>query len=249
VPRLAPTATLLATLVVAGCAAVPGEELGTIPPRSPVTAADRVPDHPIDAYDPWEGFNREVYRFNTEFDRAIFLPVVRGYEYVMPDFAERGVSNFFNNLREMRNAVNSALQLRGEAFGTAVGRFFINSTIGVFGLLDLASEFGYRERREDFGQTLGRWGVGPGPYLVLPLFGPSSARDASGLAVDTAMVNLVPGIDYINGEVYSDPAVYGLNAVDQRHQIRLEYYQSGSPFEYDLVRFFYLKKRELDVMK
>jgi phospholipid-binding lipoprotein MlaA len=242
-------ATVLAALATAACAAIPGEELGTIPPRSPVAETDRRTDHPIDVYDPWEGFNRAVYRFNTEFDRAIYLPVVRGYEYVMPQFAERGVSNFFNNLRELRNGMNSALQLRGDAFGTAFGRFFINSTIGVFGLFDFATDFGYPEQREDFGQTLGRWGVRAGPYLVLPIFGPSNLRDAGGLVADTAMVNTVPGVERVNDRAYFNPAVFALYAVDRRHQIQLEYFQSGSPFEYDLVRFFYMRMRELEVLR
>lgn len=244
-----PALALLAPLVAGGCAAMPGQDLGTIPARNPPTAEDSAPDHPLVIYDPWEGFNRQVYWFNTEFDRKLFLPIVHGYEYVMPAFAEQGVSNFFNNLREIPNGVNSALQLNGDAFGTALGRFFINSTIGVFGLFDLATEFGYKERREDFGQTLGKWGVGPGPYLVLPILGPSSVRDAVGRAVDTAYVNLAPGLEVVNDTVYADPAVYGVYAVDQRHQVQFRYFQSGSPFEYDLVRFFYTKSRQIDIMR
>jgi phospholipid-binding lipoprotein MlaA len=177
------------------------------------------------------------------------LPVVRAYEDVVPDPAERAVSNFFNNLGEIRNGANSALQLRGDAFGIAFARFFINTTVGMGGLIDLASAFGYPEQREDFGQTLGRWGVGSGPYLVLPLLGPSSVRDASGGAVDTAYGNFTPGLDFAQDQFQFKPAYYGLYAVDQRHQNPFRYYQSGSPFEYEFVRFFYTKKRELDILK
>jgi phospholipid-binding lipoprotein MlaA len=239
----------LALVALAACAAVPGEELGSVPPRSPPTATERLADHPLAVHDPWEGFNRGVYWFNTDLDRKILLPVLRGYEFVVPDVAQQGVSNFFNNLRELQNGVNGALQLRGEVVGTAFGRFFINSTLGVFGLFDLATEFGYREQREDFGQTLGRWGVGPGPYLVLPLFGPSSLRDAGGLAFDFTVTSQTPGPALVNQEVYRNPSVYGLYGVDQRRQVQFRYYQSGSPFEYDLVRFLYLKRRQLDILK
>jgi phospholipid-binding lipoprotein MlaA len=241
--------TLAVALALAGCAATPGEDLGTVPPRNPVNADEQARNHPLDIDDPWERFNRGAYWFNTDLDRKILLPVVRGYELAMPDVAQQGVSNFFNNLRELQNGVNGALQGRGNVVGTAFGRFFINSTIGVFGLFDLATEFGYAERREDFGQTLGRWGVAPGPYLVLPLFGPSSLRDAGGLAFDFAVTSQTPGPRQVNEAVYFDPSVYGVYAVDQRHQIQFRYYQSGSPFEYDLVRFLYMKKRELDILR
>jgi len=233
----------------ASCAAVPGEELGTVQPREPVPAAERQKVYPIDVYDPWEGFNRGVYKFNAQFDRYVFIPVVHAYEYVMPSFAEQGVSNFFNNLGEMRNGLNAALQGRGDVFGVAFGRFFINSTLGMFGLFDFATAFDIIEHREDFGQTLGWWGLGPGPYLVLPILGPSGVRDASGLGVDTAAATSLPGVSDISNEVYFTPGVYGVYAVDERHEVGFRYYQSGSPFEYDLVRFLYTKKRELDVLK
>jgi phospholipid-binding lipoprotein MlaA len=240
---------LLPSLLCAACAAVPGEELGTIEPRSPVTLAERQNVYPIDIYDPWEGFNRSVYKFNTQFDRYVFLPIVHGYEYVMPNVAEQGVSNFFNNLSEFRNGMNALLQARGDVFGTALSRFFVNSTLGIAGLFDLATDFGIAEHPEDFGQTLGWWGFSPGPYLVLPILGPSNVRDAGGTAADTAAVNVVPGVADINDTVYFNAVVYGLYAVDLRHQVGFRYYQSGSPFEYDLVRFFYTKRRELDVLK
>jgi phospholipid-binding lipoprotein MlaA len=239
--------TLLAVLVVGGCAATPGEELGSIPPRSPVTPQEQAKVYPIDVWDPLEGFNRGVYRFNTHFDRWIFLPAVRGYEYVTPDAVERSVSNFFSNLSELRNGWNGALQGRVDVLGRAVGRFAINSTLGVLGLFDPATRFGYAQHPEDLGQTLGRWGVSAGPYLVLPILGPSNARDAAGVAGDTAATNLLPGVEDINERVYFNAAVYALYFIDQRHLVPFRYYQSGSPFEYDLVRFLYTKKRELDI--
>ena len=199
--------------------------------------------------DPWEGFNRSIYKFNTQFDRYVYLPVVRGYEYVMPDMVEQGVSNFFNNLGEIRNGLNAAMQLRGDTFGTALGRLMINTTLGIGGIFDIAKSVGIEEHREDFGQTLGRWGVGDGPYLVLPIYGPSNVRDTSGLVVDSAINSLAPVISDINELVYFSPAIFGLYAIDARHQVAFRYYQSGSPIEYSLVRFLYTKKRELDILK
>jgi phospholipid-binding lipoprotein MlaA len=240
---------LWALLLLGACAATPGERLGSIPPRSPVTVEEQAKVYAIDVWDPLEGFNRGVYRFNTHFDRWIFLPVVHGYEYITPNAVERSVSNFFSNLSELRNGLNGGLQGRGDVFATALGRLMINSTVGVLGLFDPATRFGLPQRPEDFGQTLGRWGVPAGPYLVLPVLGPSNARDATGVAGDTAAANLLPGIEDINDRVYFNAGVYALYFVDQRHRVGFRYYQSGSPFEYDLVRFLYTKKRELDVLK
>jgi phospholipid-binding lipoprotein MlaA len=240
---------LTALLLLEACAATPGEKLGSIPPRSPVTPQEQVKTYSIDVWDPLEGFNRGVYRFNTQFDRWVFLPVVHGYEYLIPDAVERSVSNFFSNLSELRNGLNGALQGRGEVFGTALGRLAINSTVGVLGLFDPATRFGLPQRPEDLGQTLGRWGVPAGPYLVLPVLGPSNARDATGVAGDTAATNLLPVVEDINDWVYFNAGVYALYFIDQRHRVNFRYYQSGSPFEYDLVRFLYTKKRELDIEK
>jgi phospholipid-binding lipoprotein MlaA len=244
-PALAATGALL----LGACAATPGERLGTLPPRSPVTPEEAAKAYSIDVYDPLERVNRGVYRFNTRFDRWVFLPVVDAYGRVAPDPVERGVSNFFGNLGEFRNGLNGLLQARPRVAGRAVARLAINTTVGILGLFDRATGLGLPERHEDFGQTLGCWGVKPGPYLVLPILGPSNLRDAGGVAVDTAAVNALPVAQDINDEIYFNPAVYGLYFVDQRRQVGFRYYQSGSPFEYDLVRFLYTKKRELEVLK
>ena len=244
-PALAPVVLLLTT----ACAAVPAEHLGTVPPRSPVTAQESAKVHPIDVYDPLEGFNRRIYRFNTAFDRYIFLPVTRDYGRIVPGPVRQGVTNFFHNLGEFRNGLNGALQARGEVFRIAVARLIVNSTAGVAGLFDVATKLGVPEHGEDFGQTLGWWGVRPGAYLVLPVLGPSNLRDAGGAGVDTLAAGSIPGVDTVIDTVYFNPAVYGLYAVDQRSQIAFRYYRSGSAFEYDLVRFLYTKKRELDIAK
>ncbi len=247
--RIRPALALACLLLTSACAAVPAERLGTVPPRSPVTAQEAAKAYPIDVYDPLEGLNRRVYRFNTNFDRWIFLPVTGGYVRVVPDPVRHGVANFFRNLGEFRNGLNGALQARPAVLGTAAGRLVVNSTVGVLGLFDVATGLGLPEHREDFGQTLGRWGVPPGAYLVLPVLGPSDVRDAGGTAVDTAATGSIPGVQQVFDTVYFDPVVYGLYAVDQRSQIPFRYYRSGSAFEYDLVRFLYMQKRKLDITK
>lgn len=242
--RLLLAACLMLTL--AACAAVPADRLGT-PPRAGLTEADKAAELPLRVYDPWEGWNRGVYRFNALFDRYAFLPVVRAYRRVTPDFAERRVTDFFSNLGEFRNILNSGLQLRRQSTGTGIARLFVNSTLGVAGLFDVATPFGIAERREDFGQTLGRWASPPGPYMVIPVLGPSSARDFGGFLVDTTLATTVPPEVLVRDLVFADPAVYFLYAVDMRKQIDFTYTGSGSPFEYDYVRFLYIKSRELEI--
>ena len=238
---------VLATLWVGACAAVPAGRLGTAPARHQPTPAQQSASYPLRVYDPWEGWNRGVYHFNAWFDRWVFLPAVRGYEAVTPVFVQHRVTDFFANLGEFRNIGNSAFQLNRESTGTGIARLFVNSTMGVGGLFDVATAFNIRERREDFGQTLGRWGSPPGPYMVVPILGPSSVRDFSGYLVDTSLGTYVPPEALVRELVYVSPAVYVLYAIDQRKQIDFRYFGSGSPFEYDYVRFLYIKARELEI--
>lgn len=137
-----------------------------------------------DPRDPWEPFNRSVSRFNDAIDQSVLEPVARGYQNVLPGVVRSGVSNFFGNLSDVWSAANNLLQLKPRETADSLMRVGINSTIGVFGLVDVATELQIQRHREDFGQTLGRWGVGTGPYLVLPLLGPSTLRDAVALPVD-----------------------------------------------------------------
>lgn len=201
-------------------------------------------DYPIDVYDPWESYNRKMYIYNAKFDRYIFIPLVEGYEAVMPDFAEQGVSNFFSNLGEVGNVINSGLQLKPLSALTGLGRFGLNSTVGVLGLWDPATELGLLEKEEDFGQTLGHWGVGAGPFLILPIAGPSSLRDATGTLADFAIDNQINLLDDHNGLTLST-----LSAINSRHEVKFRYLQGSTPFEYTALRYLYLKKRELDVLK
>lgn len=241
-------AALALLLVLAGCAAVPAETLGTPPPREVLDRrTNRV--YPIDVPDPLERYNRAMYAFNAVADKYVLLPVVRGYEYVLPTFVQDRVSDFFLNLGEIRNGTNGLLQARPEVTSLAVIRFAVNSTFGLLGLFDVAGALGAQRQVEDFGQTLGRWGVPAGPYLVLPFFGPSSIRDTSGLIADTAAGTYLPPSREINDVVYDNLGVYVLRVVDERHQNSFRYYASGSPFEYDLVRFLYMKRRDLEIAK
>lgn len=137
-------------------------------------------------HDPWEGMNRGIFAFNEGLDRWFLEPVATGWDFVMPDPVQNSLKRFFRNLGFPVVFVNDLLQGKPVAAAQDVGRFVLNSTAGVVGLFDPATYVGLPENDEDFGQTLGVWGVPPGPYLVLPLFGPSSPRDTGGLVVDSA---------------------------------------------------------------
>jgi phospholipid-binding lipoprotein MlaA len=141
-------------------------------------------DGPPNPDDPYESFNRSMFSFNEGADKYAFKPVAQGYDYIMPNFASKGVSNFFNNIDDIVVFFNQVLQFKlTEAVATSA-RFVFNTTFGVFGLIDFATDMDLPKQNEDFGQTLAVWGVGSGPYLVLPLIGPATVRDTAGLAVD-----------------------------------------------------------------
>lgn len=150
-------------LLGSGCASAPGRTL---------------PD------DRWEGFNRGVYKFNDTVDRATLKPIAKGYRRITPQWFRMGVGNFFSNLAYPVTIVNQFLQGKAKTGLQDTGRFLVNSTLGVGGLVDVATPMGLQANDEDFGQTLAVWGVGSGPYLTLPFFGPSTLRDAPSRAVD-----------------------------------------------------------------
>jgi phospholipid-binding lipoprotein MlaA len=139
-----------------------------------------------DPKDPWEGFNRGVFSFNEGLDRAVLKPVATGYQKVVPGFAREGVTNFYANLEDVGTSLNNFLQGKPVEGASDAGRVIVNTLLGVLGLWDVATPMGLEKHYEDFGQTLGVWGVGPGPYLVLPLLGPSTARDGPAKVVDPA---------------------------------------------------------------
>ena len=164
--------------------------------------------------DPLEPFNRGVYKFNDAVDRAVIKPVATVYRDVLPSPIRTGVNNFFSNLQDAWSVVNSALQFKGEAAGNNLVRFGVNTFLGLGGVLDIASEMRIERHTEDFGQTLGYWGVGAGPYLVLPLLGPSTVRDTAALPVDS-QGNLVSGIS----DVSTRNSAIALNLLDRRSRL------------------------------
>jgi len=139
--------------------------------------------------DPWEGFNEKMFNFNREvLDRFLLKPIATGWDFVFPDLVQRGIRNMFDNLWVVRRVVNNTLQLKLAGAGTELARFTINSTIGLAGFFDIAKDgFGIEQKDEDTGQTFGTWGMGPGPYLVLPFLPPLTVRDGVGYAFDGAM--------------------------------------------------------------
>jgi phospholipid-binding lipoprotein MlaA len=202
----------------------------------PLTAAD-APS--MQTYDPWERMNRFTYRFNTRFDEAVFLPVANTYRR-LPTPVRSGVHNFISNLTEVISTLNYAAQLRPVPGVRSLGRFVINSTLGIGGLFDVASRMNIPPARTGFGATLARWGVHPGPYLVLPLLGPYTLRDGFGFMADfgTAWaINFPPVYQGTIGWVVTPVAM-----VDTRSNTDFRYYGTGSVFEYDDVRFLYVRK-------
>jgi len=136
--------------------------------------------------DPWEGFNRKIFSFNEKADIYFLRPVAVGWDFIMPDLVQTAIRNIFSNIRFPIIFVNDVLQAKPIQASEDLGRFLVNTTVGIGGIWDPAKEIGLVGNNEDFGQTLGYWGVSPGPFLVLPLLGPSSPRDSVGLAADSA---------------------------------------------------------------
>ena len=230
-------------LLLGGCAGTP-----PLPPgiAAHPELADAVREASVlDVYDPLEPLNRAVYNFNAGFDRYVFLPIVRAYEFLTPDFVEDRVSDFFGNIGEIPTFANAVLQLKPETAGRSATRFIVN-TMFTAGLFDLAGASGVPQVNEDFGQTLGHWGVGPGPYLVIPVLGPANVRDGIGIAADAALLWLATPAALSDSLAYNS-ARFGLQSIDTRHGIAFRYFETGSPFEYDLVRLIFTEKRKLDV--
>lgn len=194
--------------------------------------------------DPLEPFNRGVTRFNDGIDRAIVKPVAVAYDKVTPSMVRTGVSNFFHNLADAWSAVNSVLQLKPQAALDSLFRFQINTIFGLGGLLDVASEANIERHKEDFGQTLGRWGVPTGPYVVLPLFGPSTIRDTAAMPVDT----WGNGISSIN-EIPLRNSLYVLKGVEARANLlrASNVLDQAALDKYTFTRDVYLQLRRSEV--
>jgi len=198
----------------------------------------------LDDVDPLEELNRPIFEFNQTFDQDILEPIAVSYRDNTSEPVKEGVSNFFSNIGELKTLANQILQLKLEDSFITFSRFLVNTTIGLAGILDPASELGLTKKEEDFGQTLGVWGVPEGPYFVIPFLGPSTLRDASGAYFDSASnTNLIKDLGS-NGEI---PA-RALKSVDQRTKLLPAtnlIYKSFDP--YTTMRSFYLQKRRSDV--
>jgi phospholipid-binding lipoprotein MlaA len=210
--------------VLAGCASVPAEYR--------------------DARDPWQGYNRAMFKFNTDFDNAFFKPAAKGYQVITPEPVDRSVTNFYNNIADVTSAVNNLLQVKVMRAGSDVGRVLVNSTIGIVGLFDVATNMGLPSYKEDFGQTLGYWGLGAGPYFMMPLLGPSSARDTVGFAGD---ILIDPFFSINKNEVYWGFVV--LRAIDKRADLLAagEILDEAAIDRYSFVRDAYLQRRRNQV--
>ena len=195
------------------------------------------------SYDPWEKWNRRVHRFNNAVDRTIATPLAKAYVKVVPRPVRLGVGNFFNNLGQPVSALNALLQGRPKQAGQSLGRFLLNSTLGIGGLFDPASDANLPNRSEDFGQTLGVWGWRNSRYVELPLFGPRTLRDAFGLVGDAPLSPI--------RQVEDDGARYflqGLQLVDLRTQLfAVDAMREGAADEYALVRDAWLQRRNYQI--
>ena len=221
-----------------GAAGETGQE--SLNALAPVTPADAPSLH---TYDPWERLNRFTYRFNARFDEAVFLRLSDAYRRV-PAPIRSGVHNFFGNLSEIDSVINYTLQWRLRLSARTLSRFVINTTFGIGGLFDVAAKLKLPGAPTGLSTTLARWGMHPGPYLVMPFLGPSTLRDGIGFLGDYGTSY---GIDV--AKLYRGNVSWGLgalNAVDQRSNIDFRYYSTGSPFEYENVRFLYVRKRLIE---
>lgn len=188
--------------------------------------------------DPLEAINRPMFVLNDNLDRYALRPLAKGYDFIMPAPAQRGVSNFFANLYDVTSTLNAVLQWRWEGAAQSGGRFLVNSTLGVVGLFDVATPLGIRSYRTDFGQTLALWGVPEGPYLMLPLFGPRTLRSGAATLVDTFALSIPPYVD--DRSVRN--AIWSLELVHGRARL-LESDELISGDRYIFVRDAYLQQR------
>lgn len=216
----------------------------TAEPGSVAVGADPA-DHGLssfEALDPWQGYNRKAHAFNMTLDRIILRPIAKGYATVTPTVVRTGVSNFFGNLQQPVSTLNLLLQGKGKDAGKSLGRFLLNLTLGLGGLLDVATQAGIPDYSKDFGQTFAAWGWGESRYLVLPIFGPGTVRDGLGKGVNTT-VSPISWFAEKNGAEYS--VLYGVDA--RARALPAEAFLKGAPDEYLLIRDAYLQRRRCQV--
>ena len=191
--------------------------------------------------DPWEGVNRAIFRFNDTLDTYALKPIAQGYEFITPQFLEDGIHNMFKNIGEVTNFANDVLQAKPEAAGVDTARLIVNTTFGLLGFFDVGTKMGLQRNDEDFGQTLGHWGVESGPFVMLPFFGPSTVRDAVAKYPDTYTLPY----RYID-HVPTRNTALGVSVVDTRASLlSAEKLINGD--KYIFIRNAYLQNREFKV--
>jgi phospholipid-binding lipoprotein MlaA len=232
----------LATIVVGASACASRPVKSDAPPVAVMGGEDAAPAR---VNDPWEDFNRRTYGFNNALDKVVIRPVAVAYDWIVPDQVQASVARFFGNLREPATAVNQALQQRPAKAVRTLGRFVVNSTVGLAGLFDPASRFGMAREQEDFGQTLATWGWRDSRYFVMPLFGPRTVRDTVGMFGDqplspigrvdnTALANSLTALQITDARA-------GMLQVDGMHEFALD--------EYAMVRDMWMRKRAAQIDK
>jgi phospholipid-binding lipoprotein MlaA len=234
--RLLP-AVLLASLLLGGCATTGGNS----------TAADANGEHAVppspDQLDPWQPFNRKMHAVNSVLDKGVLRPVARVYAKVTPQPVRKGVSNFFGNLQQPVTTLNLVLQGKPKAAGQSVGRFLLNLTLGLGGILDPATHAGIPYHDKDFGQTFATWGWETSRYLVLPVFGPGTVRDGLGKGVGTT-VSPVSWLAEEEGAEFS--ILYGIDA--RAGALSADAFLEGAEDEYLLIRDAYLQRRRCQIV-
>jgi phospholipid-binding lipoprotein MlaA len=199
-----------------------------------------------DERDPIEGFNRSMYSFNQGMDKVIFNPVAKLYQAITPDFVEKSISNFFNNIDDISIIANDILQLKiGQAY-MDTARFVFNSTLGLAGFRDVSSQMGLEKHDEDFGQTLAVWGVGAGPYIVVPIFGPTTLRDSTSLIVDDVLLNPV---SYLNNNDALKAGILTVNFIDIKADLLIanDLIDEAALDQYEFTKNAYFSRRESQI--
>ena len=225
-PRTSLIGILLAVLTLAGCASQPAAPKDQ---RSPA--------------DPWEPLNRQIYAFNGQLDRFTLKPAAKVYEFVLPQFVRSGIGNFSQNLRTPLNAINQFLQGKPKDGFSETGRFLANSTFGLGGVLDVATDMGLERKNEDFGQTFAKWGIPQGPYVVIPILGSRTLTDATAIPLNIAAD---PLIYYKNSSVRDK--IYLVRLIDVRARLfSADQLIAGSADSYVAVREAYLQNREFQI--
>ena len=195
--------------------------------------------------DPFEGFNRSMYAFNETLDEYAMKPIAKGYQEITPNVVDKGITNFFSNLGDVLVLLNDLLQLKIDKAIATSARIVFNSTFGLLGIMDVATDFGLPKHKEDFGQTLGYWGVDSGPYLVLPFFGPSSVRDGIGFVVDNSELDLI----YDDMTMRDEYSLLSLYYIDKRADLlkAKDIVDETAPDPYAFIRDAWVQRRQNQV--